>query len=1078
MSFFILPHLRSAQDEVLDSGEDLSVAPRLIGQCGVPSNATVVEYDFYQRLVAVGTRDGRLKIVGADGVEALFISPRGTCTRQVGLTAQGGVLRLSDTGSLELWSLPEEIILSFVDEEEIECFELVHTTPFVVVGSKDGSLRVAQVVLGAGDNPEDFKLLPYRIDCETLAGSGSIVRIALQPGASTNKVLVGFSEGDVSLWALHEKKLVMTGSSELDVNGAKLSDVQWLGNEGERFVSGYDDGSLWLWRVPHEALPQFAPPAKPGNVTPLCRLDYATSSSPFASILSLRCGQAGTDATEGRCHLIAHGVSQDGMKAVMSVELEEAKMDSIRGGSTASQIECKAESCKTLPWFGNVESFCIIESISSNLELEIGAIVTLAEFCTIHIYDVESYMPFQVDTPFQRCTAVQSAALERGEAGSKSRMLRRLLDEPEDAFQPPILASGSPWPITGGTPTERNVDMPAEWGILVTGHQDGVARVWDAGLGSLKLLASFPSEDAPSSPIVCVSTSSNLLVIGYDSGEVRAFVSADQEEVAYEQLAIAESLEIENATHDGSPFACVIRSLTHQRAVSALDCGVDLGLIACGDEGGTVSAIDLEGTMLFCGQIFDCPVASVLLTTRDFAGAGGAHRCVVVSSEACSVALIDLDDPKTMPEVMTPKNASRLLCACVLDQRSHLVEASRSECELQFPGLAPRRRGQDGDVDSLEVSSSEEEEAEEAEAEGDGNEGKQEVCREEGGVNDDAGESKVGSRGFHVLQCSSGYLRIYPLTGIARGERSTWKKHKAEVPFVAAGAVDRPGRGGEASCAVTIDEVGTLGIWSIPGFESYWNRKVSDVIGWRWAPSEDARVVVSGDGQVAIILSEEVIRISLPSDDRRNPLPSLCLHDKEVADALEAALAAIAISSKDEEDAAARDKPKTKFGSFLSSAASMVTGQSAPQPASRPSVQQLHTTFSKAVVARQAIRPVAKSDPTGARAALGLGEGNSQRTPWFSTGGGGGASSSSSGAQRKPQKPGRRTVDEIKAAYGRDTTKVKSVMAENMNKLAERGEKLSQIQDKTQQLEDDAMDFMTMAKKLAEREKNKKWYEF
>ena len=47
-----------------------------------------------------------------------------------------------------------------------------------------------------------------------------------------------------------------------------------------------------------------------------------------------------------------------------------------------------------------------------------------------------------------------------------------------------------------------------------------------------------------------------------------------------------------------------------------------------------------------------------------------------------------------------------------------------------------------------------------------------------------------------------------------------------------------------------------------------------------------------------------------------------------------------------------------------------------------------------------------------------------------------------------------------------------------MNKLAERGEKLSQIQDKTQQLEDDAMDFMTMAKKLAEREKNKKWYEF
>ena len=69
-------------------------------------------------------------------------------------------------------------------------------------------------------------------------------------------------------------------------------------------------------------------------------------------------------------------------------------------------------------------------------------------------------------------------------------------------------------------------------------------------------------------------------------------------------------------------------------------------------------------------------------------------------------------------------------------------------------------------------------------------------------------------------------------------------------------------------------------------------------------------------------------------------------------------------------------------------------------------------------------------------------------------------------------------MDEIKAAYGREATRTKNVMAENMNKLAERGEKLNQISDKTAELENDAADFMTMAKKLAEREKNKKWYEF
>ena len=164
------------------SGENLSVAPRLIGQCGIPTNATIVVYDFYQRLLAIGTSDGRLKVVGSDGVEALFYSPRGTVTKQVGITAQGGVLRLAEAGCLELWSLPEEMILSFVDEEDIECFTLMHTTPVVIMGTSDGSIRVGQIVLGAGDNPEDFKMLPYRVSCEILAGSGSVVSIAMQPG--------------------------------------------------------------------------------------------------------------------------------------------------------------------------------------------------------------------------------------------------------------------------------------------------------------------------------------------------------------------------------------------------------------------------------------------------------------------------------------------------------------------------------------------------------------------------------------------------------------------------------------------------------------------------------------------------------------------------------------------------------------------------------------------------------------------------------------------------------------------------------------------------------------------------------
>lgn len=47
-------------------------------------------------------------------------------------------------------------------------------------------------------------------------------------------------------------------------------------------------------------------------------------------------------------------------------------------------------------------------------------------------------------------------------------------------------------------------------------------------------------------------------------------------------------------------------------------------------------------------------------------------------------------------------------------------------------------------------------------------------------------------------------------------------------------------------------------------------------------------------------------------------------------------------------------------------------------------------------------------------------------------------------------------------------------MAENADLLRERGEKLKQLQDRTADMSNDAADFASMAKKLAEGER--KWF--
>ena len=109
-----------------------------------------------------------------------------------------------------------------------------------------------------------------------------------------------------------------------------------------------------------------------------------------------------------------------------------------------------------------------------------------------------------------------------------------------------------------------------------------------------------------------------------------------------------------------------------------------------------------------------------------------------------------------------------------------------------------------------------------------------------------------------------------------------------------------------------------------------------------------------------------------------------------------------------------------------------------PPPAIQPSVQQLHTAF-EVVAFKRSVQ--AQSQPTSSR--QDEEEESKNRAKLFS---------STSTAAGEKRRPGRRTVDEIKAAYGRDPSKaatsraneLKGVMAENMNKLAERGERLSQ----------------------------------
>ena len=157
-----------------------------------------------------------------------------------------------------------------------------------------------------------------------------------------------------------------------------------------------------------------------------------------------------------------------------------------------------------------------------------------------------------------------------------------------------------------------------------------------------------------------------------------------------------------------------------------------------------------------------------------------------------------------------------------------------------------------------------------------------------------------------------------------------------------------------------------------------------------------------------------------------------------------------------------------------------------PPPPSLPAATAAHASRSSPSSSSSSSSVVA------AAAASGLASSSSN-----ATGGGGGSrkisddraalfgSGDATQAPEQRQSPGnakRRTVEEIKSAYGRPSASASAstaqhIMAENRDKLAERGEKLGELQEKTSKLENDAMNFADMARELRKQQEQKKWWQ-
>ncbi|XP_029936590.1 syntaxin-binding protein 5-like [Myripristis murdjan] len=418
---------------------------------GFPYQPTTLAFDPVQKILAIGSRTGGVRILGRPGVDCYCQHESGAAVLQLQfLINEGALVTACADDTLHLWNLRQRrpaILHSLkFNRERITFCHLPFQSKWLYVGTERGNTHIVNI--------ESFILSGYvimwnkAIELSTKTHPGPVVHLSDSP-KDEGKLLIGFESGTIVQWDLRGKK----ADFRIYYDEA-IHSVSWH-HEGKQFMCSHSDGSLTLWNLRNTAKPfqitfphgKIQKDGRKESCKPILKVEYKTSrnSEPFV-IFS---GGLSYDKAGRRPTLtIMHG------KAITVLEMDHPI----------------------------VEFMALCETPYNNEVQEPYAVVVLLEKDFIVVDLTQSNFPiFENPYPMDihespvTCTAY-------------------FADCPPDII--PILYSigakhkktgysQKEWPISGGTWTLGSQTYPE---IIITGHADGSIKFWDASAITLQML--------------------------------------------------------------------------------------------------------------------------------------------------------------------------------------------------------------------------------------------------------------------------------------------------------------------------------------------------------------------------------------------------------------------------------------------------------------------------------------------------------------------------------------------------------------------------------------------------------------
>uniref|UniRef100_A0A7N6BJ45 Lethal giant larvae homologue 2 domain-containing protein n=1 Tax=Anabas testudineus TaxID=64144 RepID=A0A7N6BJ45_ANATE len=416
---------------------------------GFPHQPSALAFDPKLELMAIGTKSGAIKVYGAPGVEFTGLHKDTTAVTQIHfLPGQGRLMSLLDDNTIHLWELVvgtrslnthrftlHTLLLLLLSATRVTVLLLLRSCDLLCIGTEGGGVYFLE--LPRLSLKDDQTLLQDQVtqslpdDYRCGKSLGPVESLQEHPQQS-GKVLIGYSRGLVVLWDLSSRQV-----EQLFLGKQQLESLVWE-RSGNLFVSSHNDGGYSMWPVT-SGNPNIHQPAS-------STIPYGPFPCKAINKILWRTTQTGSPVL-----LYSGGMPRASYGDRHCLTIQQDK-DHV-----------------TLDFTSRVIDFFTVHSTEQDKEFDDPtALVVLLEEELV-VIDLQTPGWPSLPTPYLAPLHSSAITCSCHISNVPPKLWERLINAGK--------AQQGRWPICGG----KNLAPPAkQQELLLTGHEDGTVRFWDA----------------------------------------------------------------------------------------------------------------------------------------------------------------------------------------------------------------------------------------------------------------------------------------------------------------------------------------------------------------------------------------------------------------------------------------------------------------------------------------------------------------------------------------------------------------------------------------------------------------------